>query len=244
MYYRKTLSNGIRVIGEKINHFRSVSIGVWIGAGSCWETAEINGISHFLEHMFFKGTYNRKASEIAGAIDSIGGQINAFTAKECTCLYAKVMDEHIKIAVDVLSDMLLNSKFDPEEIKKEIGVVSEEILMSEDSPEDVAHDLLAKAYFDTHPLGMTILGTKESLATFERKTLLDYIERLYVPSNIVIAVAGGFDEAALGDMLEETFGKMPARKGDIPCECKEVHENKKCVLKHEKDIEQLNQQIA
>ncbi len=145
MFQKELLINGIRVVTEEITYVNSVSIGIWVKVGSRYESFENNGISHFIEHMLFKGTKNRSAKEIANSIDKIGGQLNAFTAKECTCFYAKVLDSHFDIALDVLADMFFNSNFDREEVDKERGVVIEEISMYEDSPEDLVHDLFSQA---------------------------------------------------------------------------------------------------
>jgi len=139
LFDRLTLKNGLRVIGEKIDHFRSVSVGLWLNAGSQYEIVPEAGISHFLEHMVFKGTEKRTARQIAEEMDAVGGQLNAFTSKECTCFYAKVVDEHLPLSMDVLSDLATAPKFDPQELEKEKGVVIEEIAMAEDSPEDVVH---------------------------------------------------------------------------------------------------------
>ena len=159
------LSNGVRVVAEYIPHFPSVSVGLWIGAGSMYETKEENGLSHFVEHMLFKSTQNRTTKEIAVEMDAIGGQVNAFTAKECTCYYAKVIAEHLERAMSLLSDLLLNAKMDEAEFEKERGVILEEIAMCEDTPEDLVYDLLAEAYFGDHPLARPILGTKEQIAS-------------------------------------------------------------------------------
>jgi predicted Zn-dependent peptidase len=158
MIKKHTLDNGIRIVMEKIDYVRSASIGIWVNVGSNNENEETNGLSHFIEHMLFKGTKNRKANEIAEEIDSIGGQLNAFTSKECTCFYVKVLDENIKEAVDILSDMFFNPLFSQEEIDKEISVVIEEIKMYEDSPEDLVHDKLSEIIFNDSPMAYNILG--------------------------------------------------------------------------------------
>lgn len=152
MHKRITLDNGIRVVTENISHFRSVSIGVWVGIGSAFENLNNNGVSHFIEHILFKGTEKRTAKDIAEEVDGIGGQINAFTAKEYTCFYIKTLDEHIEKGLDILSDMLINSVFDNSEIEKEKGIIKEEISMYEDSPEDLVHDLMYATCFKKHPL--------------------------------------------------------------------------------------------
>ncbi|MBQ6693219.1 MAG: insulinase family protein, partial [Clostridia bacterium] len=166
MIFRDTLENGIRVIAEQMPHYRSVSMGVWVDAGSICEQGEELGSSHFIEHMLFKGTEKRSAQDIAAEMDAIGGNLNAFTAKECTCYYAKVLGEHLDKAADVLSDIVRHSRFDEEDIEREKGVVLEEILMTEDSPEDVAHENLCELLYKNQPLATPILGTEETVRGF------------------------------------------------------------------------------
>ncbi|GGM21786.1 peptidase M16 [Paraliobacillus quinghaiensis] len=210
MLQRHTCKNGLRIVLEGIPTVRSVTIGIWIRAGSRNETKENNGISHFLEHMFFKGTDKKNAKEIAEAFDAIGGQINAFTSKEYTCYYVKVLDTHKEFAVDLLADMFFHSKFDPEEIEKEKNVVLEEIKMSEDTPDDIVHDLLAEASYGDHPLGYPILGIDNTLKSFTAEDLHQYKEKHYRPDNIVISVAGNVDKTfithveSLFDQFTET----------------------------------------
>lgn len=206
MFDRFQLKNGLRVVAEKIPHVKSISIGVWIATGSRNEMPENNGISHFIEHMLFKGTEKRTAKDIAESIENIGGQLNAFTGKECTCYYAKVLDSHLPIAVDVLSDMLFNSLFEEKEIEKEKGVISEEISMYEDSPEDLVHDILSQKAFDNSTLGLPILGTNSTIHSFSQRKLVDYFKSNYIPSKSVIAVAGNFERENLKELLEESFG--------------------------------------
>lgn len=205
MVFRDKLENGIRVIGETMEHYRSVSMGVWVDTGSVCETEQEAGASHFIEHMLFKGTQRRTAAQIAAEMDAIGGNLNAFTAKECTCFYAKVLDEHLPRAADMLSDLVRNSKFDEADIEREKGVVCEEILMTEDSPEDVAHETLCALLYENAPLAKPILGTQESVRAFTRDTLMNYMTKHYVPGNIVISCAGHFERAALMDTLNRYF---------------------------------------
>ena len=205
MVFRDKLENGIRVIGEPMPHYRSVSMGVWVDAGSVCENEAEAGASHFIEHMLFKGTERRTAAEIAAEMDAIGGNLNAFTAKECTCFYAKVLDEHLPRAADMLADLLRNSKFDEADIEREKGVVCEEILMTEDSPEDMAHETLCALLYEDTPLAKPILGTQESVRSFTRETLMDYMGRYYMPNNIVISCAGHFEREALMDALNRYF---------------------------------------
>jgi predicted Zn-dependent peptidase len=202
---RYTCQNGVRIVLENIPTVRSVAIGVWIGTGSRNENVQNNGVSHFLEHMFFKGTKTRTAREIAESFDSIGGQVNAFTSKEYTCYYAKVLDDHAKYALDVLADMFFHSTFDEEELKKEKNVVYEEIKMYEDTPDDIVHDVLSRATFGNHPLGYPILGTEETLATFNGDTLREYMNGHYTPDNVVVSVAGNISEEFIKD-IEKLFG--------------------------------------
>lgn len=200
-----TCQNGVRVVLENISSVRSVAIGIWIGTGSINENNQNNGISHFLEHMFFKGTKTRSAREIAEAFDSIGGQVNAFTSKEYTCYYAKILDEHADFALNVLADMFFHSTFDEVELSKEKNVVLEEIKMYEDTPDDIVHDLLSKATYEEHPLGYPILGTEETLATFTGDTLREYMDTYYTPENVVISIAGNISERFIKN-VEKLFG--------------------------------------
>lgn len=208
MIKKYTCQNGVRIVLENIPTVRSVAIGVWIGTGSKDENPANNGISHFLEHMFFKGTKTRTAREIAESFDSIGGQVNAFTSKEYTCYYAKVLDTHSSYALEVLADMFFNSTFDEEELKKEKNVVLEEIKMYEDTPDDIVHDLLSKAVYENHPLGYPILGTEETLNTFSGNTLREYIQERYIPENVVISVAGNISDSFISE-VEKYFGSYP-----------------------------------
>ncbi len=214
MIYEKRLESGTRMIGEYLPHFRSISFGVWFGTGSVKETGGEDGLSHFLEHMLFKGTAKRSASDIASEMDGLGAQLNAFTSKECTCYYVKAMDEHIDRAVDVLSDLVYNSTFSPEEIEKEKGVVVEEILMIEDTPEDLAHELLSQTYYAPHPLSRPILGTQDSVRAFTRDDLLGYTKKHYTARNMVIAAAGNISEARLTELTERFFANAPSGQAE------------------------------
>ena len=189
------LPNGLRVLGERLPHLRSVSIGAWMHVGSMMETPEENGLSHFIEHMIFKGTTKHTVRQIAEEMDAVGGQLNAFTGKDCTCCYAKVIDEDIELAIDIIADMVMNATMDEKELDKERGVVLEEISMDEDSPEDLVHDLLAKAQFGTQSLGQPILGPAEQVAAYTRANLMDYKNKHYLPRETVVALAGNYDPA-------------------------------------------------
>ncbi|MBA9086079.1 putative Zn-dependent peptidase [Fontibacillus solani] len=199
------LKNGLRVVMEKIPTCRSVSFGIWVKTGSRNESPEQGGISHFIEHMLFKGTERFNAKEIAEQFDAIGGNVNAFTSKEYTCFYAKVLDEHLPIAVDVLSDMFFRSLFDPEELRKEKNVILEEISMYEDTPDDMVHDLVSEAAYGSHALAKPILGTEELLQTMEPKHLQEYMRQNYTVENTVISVAGNIDDSIIG-LMEKYFG--------------------------------------
>ena len=196
MYQQTILPNGLRIVCETIPGVHSVSLGIWVGTGSRYETLEDNGISHFIEHMLFKGTSRRTTKQIAEEMDAVGGQLNAFTTKEYTCYYAKVLHQYYQFGIDLLADMVTNSLFLPEEIEKEKQVVIEEIKSYEDSPDEIIHDIFAGAVLNGHPLGRTILGTPESIRRIERSTILEYLSHHYTPDNIVFAVAGNvqFDQ--------------------------------------------------
>lgn len=238
MFDQLTLPNGLRVIGERIPHFRSVSVGLWLGVGSQYELYEQGGISHFIEHMLFKGTQKRSARQIAQVMDAVGGQLNAFTAKECTCFYAKVVDEHLPLAMDVLSDLVLHSTFSEADLQKEKGVVLEEINMAEDSPEDVVSELIMLARYGNQPLAWPILGTSESVSSFTRDSVLNYYHRMYRPDNCVLAVAGHYDWEKLIQLANEMLGGWQLPQGALPV-YGSVPESP-ATLKKEKEIEQLH----
>lgn len=237
MYKKHVLENGLTIIGEEIPYVKSISLGVWINAGSRIEDEEISGVSHFIEHMLFKGTRNRTSKQIASEIDNLGGQINAFTSKECTCYYVKLLDSHIDIGIDVLSDMILNSKFNEDDLDKERSVIIEELKMYEDSPEDLAYDLLTENIYKNDPLGMNIIGTEESLNRLNREKLLDYFNKYYVPNNSVIAISGNFNFDEIINKIEEKFKVW--KKRDVNVDIKKA-EFKSCFLTKNKDIEQFN----
>ncbi|GAB4072596.1 pitrilysin family protein [Barrientosiimonas marina] len=209
MIEKHTSQNGMRIVFESIPSVRSVTIGIWIKTGSRNETENINGISHFLEHMFFKGTNTRSPQDIAEAFDAIGGQVNAMTSKEYTCIYAKVMDTHKEEALEILADMFFNSTFDEEEMEREKKVVLEEIRMYEDTPDDMVHDLLAHASFGDHPLGYPILGSEKQLQSFSPETLKTYINERYTPDNVVVSIAGNADDTFI-QTAEDYFSRFEA----------------------------------
>ena len=197
MYNIYTLKNGLRVVTEYIDHVNSISVGVMVQNGSRNEDLELNGISHFIEHMFFKGTEKRTSKEIVQQIENVGGQINAYTSKEATCYYIKALNTHLDLSIEILADMLLNSKFDDEEIEKEKGVVIEEINMSEDTPEDVLDNDSSKAIFGDNSLSYPILGTIDNIKSFNSKKIKKFVKSHYAPHNSVVSVCGKFDEKEL-----------------------------------------------
>ena len=233
-----TLPNGLRIVGERIPHFRSVSVGLWVGAGSQYETIPEAGVSHYIEHMVFKGTTSRSARDIAEQMDEVGGQLNAFTSKECTCFYAKVVDEHVRLALDIISDLAARPVFDPVEMEKEKGVVLEEIDMAEDTPEDLVHEMLMLAHFGDQPVSRPILGTADSVKALTREQVLDYWRRMYRPENAVLAVAGSYDWNAIVGLAQEFLGSWEKGRFLRP----EFHTNlvEPAFLRREKDIEQAN----
>lgn len=214
MIKNKTLDCGIRVVMEKIPYVQSVAIGIWTKAGSVDEDGDNLGISHFIEHMLFKGTETRTAKQIAEDIDKIGGQINAFTSKESTCYYVKSLTSNLERAADVLIDMFMNSKFDEDEMEKEKRVVYEEIHMVEDSPEDDAHDTLYEVLFKGAPLSTPILGNEKTIKNFSQDTIRTYIKKEYTKDNIIVAVAGNFDENQVCQFLEGKLKDLTAVKSD------------------------------
>lgn len=205
MYKKSVLSNGIRVVSETIPYVKSVTMGIWIATGSRFEEESNHGISHFIEHLMFKGTNKRTAKDIAETVDAVGGQLNAFTAKECTCYYLKVLDSHAELAMDILSDMLLSSKFALEDIERESQVVLEEVHMYEDSPDELVHDIHLDAVWPVHPLGRNILGTTDSIESFNRDLVMKYYRDFYTPDNIVIAAAGNLPHEELVELAERYF---------------------------------------
>jgi predicted Zn-dependent peptidase len=219
--HRKTiLPNGIRLVTEWIPHVRSVAIGVWVNTGSRDEPADRVGISHFIEHLVFKGTESRSAEDIARAVDSVGGQMDAFTTKEHTCFYVTVLDEHVPLAADLLADVLLHPRFDDGDIEREKMVVLQEFGMVEDTPDDVIHDLFAERIWPQHPLGRPILGDRKVVQTLDRETILHYFRGEYCPERITIAAAGHVRHEQLVDLLGSRFldfrQSCPTRLTDRP----------------------------
>ena len=202
---REVLPGGIRLLSERIPHVRSIALGVWYTTGSRDEARGEYGISHLIEHMVFKGTTNRSTEEIASSLESLGGHLDAFTTKESTCYTARVLDEHLPAAVDVLGDILQNSLFLSEELEKEKKVILEEMKSSEDSPDEVSFEVLTKAVFNGHPLSIPILGTRKSLRNVKRKKIQARIKKSYIPSRMVVAAAGNVHHQELSELIQKTF---------------------------------------
>lgn len=217
MHQIRTLSNGIRVVSERVPDVRSVSIGVWVGNGSRHEKPGEYGMSHYIEHMLFKGTRHRDAWQIAREIDAVGGQINAFTAREYTCYYTKTLDEHAPLAIDILSDMLFYPRLDQQDMALERQVIIEEINMYEDEPDELVQDLIMEAAYGDNPLGRPILGTPESLEAIDGSVMQQYIDSHYTTRNMVIAVSGNFNQDIF-DLLEKKFTKSPMAGWELELE--------------------------
>ncbi|MBE5811954.1 MAG: insulinase family protein [Clostridiales bacterium] len=232
------LPNGLRVVGERLPYLRSVSIGAWMHVGSMMEEPQENGLSHFLEHMVFKGTTKRTARQIAEEMDAVGGQLNAFTGRDCTCFYAKVIDENLELAVDILSDLVINATMDETELEKERGVILEEISMDEDSPEDLVHDLLQAAQFGEQSPGQPILGPAEQIAAYTREDLLAFRKKHYAPKETVIALAGSYEPDKVLQWVTAYFGGW---ENEIsPVETPDWHVLTGVNALREKDSEQMH----
>ncbi len=197
MYHKTVLDNGVRILSEHLDHLRSVSLGIWVDAGSRDEDEKENGISHFIEHMVFKGTRNRSSLQIAKELDVIGGLSNAFTGKENTCFHARVLGRHFTVLGEIFSDIFLNSTFEPDDVDRERQVILQEISMVEDTPDDNIHVLFNRFFWMGHPVGMSILGTGETVSSFNRETILKYIKKFYVPERIIVAAAGDVDHQSM-----------------------------------------------
>jgi predicted Zn-dependent peptidase len=238
MYNIFTLNNGLRVVVENIEYVNSVSVGIWIENGSRNENNINNGISHFIEHMLFKGTSKRSAKQIAEDIEDVGGQINAFTGKEATCFYIKALDSHLELSLDILSDMLFNSKFSPEDIEKEKGVIIEEINMSEDQPEDVLSDLHSEAIWEKDSISLPILGTVKTVNSFSREQVLEYVAKYYIPEKAVISISGNVNLAFTESLVNKYFDSWNNKSHKIPDYSKpKIFQNHFYKFK---DIEQLH----
>ncbi|MFQ5663545.1 MAG: M16 family metallopeptidase [Terriglobia bacterium] len=210
MIKREQLPNGLTIVTEEMPQVRTVTVGIWVKSGSRIEPSALNGISHFIEHMVFKGTAHRSAEEIAREADSLGGHLDAFTAKELVCFNAKVLDEHLPRAFDVLADLVLTPVFREPDIDKERGVVIEEINMDEDNPDSLVHEIFTQNFWRDHPIGRPILGTKDTLHDFHRTVVQEFFRRWYVPNQMVITAAGGLEHPRFVEVVEEKFGAIRA----------------------------------
>ncbi len=235
---REVLPNGLTVITEAMPHVRSVSVGIWIKTGSRREAPEQNGICHFIEHMLFKGTTNRTAEEIARSVDSIGGHLDAFTAKECVCFNTKVLDEHLPIAAEILSDLMLNPLFNENDIVRERGVVLEELKMDEDNPDYLVHEIFTQNFWKDHPLGKPILGTKETVRRLEQKALWDYFRRFYVPNNMIISAAGNLEHQRVVDLVAKHYASLSPHPDDTADPVPVPHS--RITLRNKKTLEQVH----
>jgi predicted Zn-dependent peptidase len=234
---RQVLPHGLTVITEQMEHIRSASIGIWLESGSRDETAQANGISHFIEHMVFKGTEHRTAEEIARQVDSIGGNMDAFTAKECICFNVKVLDEHVPLALEILSDLVLYPTFDAEDIARERGVILEEIKMDEDNPDYLVHEIFTQNFWKDHPLGKPILGTKETVKRFERQGVVETYAHRFAPGNIIVAAAGNLNHDEFVELVAKHFEHLkPAKNGFHSAEPKT---SSRIVLRNKKALEQV-----
>jgi len=234
---RQKLPNGLTVISEQMQHIRSASIGVWLQTGSRDEDAEWNGISHFIEHMVFKGTSHRTAEQIARQVDSIGGNMDAFTAKECICFNVKVLDEHVPTALDILSDLVLNPVFDASDIARERGVILEEIKMDEDNPDYLVHEIFTQNFWKDHPLGKPILGTKETVKRFERQAVLDAYTHRFSPNNIILSAAGNLDHDRFVELVTKHFEHMKPMANGFHSSAPKIVS--RIILRNKKALEQV-----
>ena len=220
MYHKTVLKNGVRIISEQLEHLRSVSLAIWVDAGSRDEVKSENGIFHFTEHMIFKGTENRSSLQIAKELDAIGGLSNAFTGKENTCFHARVLGEHFEHIADILSDIFLHSTFGVDDLERERQVILQEISMVEDTPDDHIHVLFNRLFWADHPIGMPVLGNEKTVSAIERETILKYINKFYVPERIIVAGAGNVDHQSMVSYFEPLFSQLEAEhsnpRNDIP----------------------------
>ena len=235
--HRELLANGLTLLTERMEHIRSVSVGIWVRTGSRHEDVAANGISHFLEHMVFKGTKTRSAEDIARQVDSIGGNMDAFTAKECICFNIKVLDEHLPVAMDVLSDLVLNPIFDLTDLGRERGVILEEIKMDEDNPDYLVHEIFTQNFWKDHPLGKPIAGTKDTVRRFDQELLHSYYARHIHPANLIISAAGNLDEKKFVDLVGEKFFPLKPGKNGLHDSTPAIHPH--IIMRNKKSLEQV-----
>jgi len=235
--HREVLSNGLIVLSEEMAHIRSVAIGIWMKTGSRDEAPEVNGISHFTEHMVFKGTKSRSARDIARQVDSIGGNMDAFTGKETICFNIKVLDEHIPIAIDILSDLVLNPVFAANDISREKGVILEEIKMDEDNPDYLVHEIFTQSFWKDHPLGKPILGTKETVRSFEQEKLFDFYRQRFAPNNMIISAAGNLNHDEFVNLIKDRFAGLSSVPNGFHLPAPDV--TPRIVTRNKKSLEQV-----
>ncbi|MEW5952955.1 MAG: pitrilysin family protein [Bacillota bacterium] len=240
MYQQTILDNGIVILSEKVPHVRSVAVGIWVDVGSRDEPDQLMGISHFIEHMMFKGTARRTAKDIAETLDAVGGQLNAFTTKEYTCYYSRVLDEFFDLAVDLLGDMLLNSRFGAEDIDRERNVILEEIKMYEDTPDELVHDIFAHTVWQGHVLGRPIIGSEEVIKNLSRDDIISFYQQYYTPAKMIISVAGNIEHEQAASKLAGVFGQLrgesrgrvltgPVPHREITCRSKDTEQVHLCL---------------
>ena len=241
MIIRKILDNKIRVVMEPMKNYASVALGVWIDVGSANETKTNNGIAHVVEHMLFKGTKKRSARDIADEMTAIGGNLDAYTSKECTCYYTRTLGEYGHTALEIIADMIKNSRIDGEDLKKELGVILDEIDMYEDDADELVHEQLQKKVWGDHPLGFIISGEKDIVRNFTRQDVTEFMDRYYTGSHMIVSVAGNFDETQMMKDIIDLFGDIPAGP-DSPGICPAVYRQE--MLCRHKDIEQMHLDLA
>jgi predicted Zn-dependent peptidase len=242
MFAKSVLDNGIRVVSQEMTDHRSVSLGIWVENGSRHELPDENGISHFIEHLLFKGTTTRTAAQIAEEMDAVGGLLNAFTSKEHTCYYAKVLDEDLPLASDLLTDIFLNSSFDAEEIERERSVILQEISQAEDTPDDYVHDLFSLDFFQNHPLGRPIAGHVGTVSKFGREHFVNFFHERYHPSRVVVAAAGHFQHDKLVKELNARLGGAKQSVSALPSRVNAelLPQTKSGAFTHAKPLEQVH----
>jgi predicted Zn-dependent peptidase len=238
MYRKSVIGNGLRIVTEQIEHLRSVSLGIWVNAGSRDEIKEQNGISHLIEHMIFKGTGNRSSLQIAKELDAIGGLSNAFTGKENVCFHTRVLGKHFGLAAEILGDIFLNSIFDPIDLERERQVIFQEIGMLEDSPEENVHVLLHRHFWAGHPIGMPVLGTGASISAIGQQTVVDYIDKYYVPEKVLVVAAGNVDHDRVVSYFEPLFSRLAAGRSSV--EKRSLPQPNPGVACHFRDLEQVH----
>lgn len=237
MVNKTVLDNGLRIVSERLEHFRSVSLGIWVNVGSRDEEETENGVSHFIEHMIFKGTANRSSFRIAKELDAIGGLSNAFTGIESTCFHSRVLDKDLYALAEILSDIFLHSLFEPQELSKERQVILQEISMLEDTPDEQVHVLFSRLFWLNHPLGMPILGTPETVSAIDKQTVLTHIRRFYTPGRIIVAAAGNVEHEALVAHFRPLFESLPVETENHRRVAPREHASSSCQYK---DLEQVH----